>query len=314
MTPTRFEYRSPKDVEEAVHLYEEFRGEAAYLSGGTDLIPRIKLGLDKPKAVIDLKRIDPLTTIDDRGGRIRIGSLVRIFNLMQDSIVADYFPALRASLGATSCESLQMRGTIGGNLLQGSRCLFYNQSEFWRKSKGFCLKMGGETCNAVPGARACFANYCSDNAPTLCTLSAQIELAGPGGIRHLPLGDLYTNKAEKPFSQHSGEILTAILIPKSKSRGGYEKLRLRGSIDYPLLGVAFSVADGIGRLAVGAIGPRPYVSEVKQPFDESIDEATAAILRQVRPAGNTVLDPDYRRRMIPVLARRVVKKSMDGVD
>jgi len=143
MIASKFEFRSPKDVEEAVRLYREFQGEAVYLSGGTDLVPRMKLGLEKPKAVIDLKRIAPLTAVEDQGDRIRIGALARIFDIKQNDLVRDSFPALEASLDATSCESLQMRGTIGGNLLQNSRCLFYNQSEFWRRSKGFCLKMGG---------------------------------------------------------------------------------------------------------------------------------------------------------------------------
>jgi 4-hydroxybenzoyl-CoA reductase subunit beta len=312
MIASKFEFRSPKDVEEAVRLYREFQGEAVYLSGGTDLVPRMKLGLEKPKAVIDLKRIIPLTTVEDQGDWIRVGSLARIFDLKQNNLVRDYFPALEASLEATSCESLQMRGTIGGNLLQNSRCLFYNQSEFWRRSKGFCLKMGGESCNAVPGAKKCFANYCSDNAPALCTLSAEIELSGPDEVRRLILEELYTNKADKPFDLQSGEILTAVLVPKKKSHGGYEKLRVRGAIDYPLLGAAFSFVDGTGKLAVGAVGPKPYVVEIKQPSHDAIGEAVEAILKQVRPVGNTVLDPGYRKRMIPVLAGRLVNKVMEG--
>ncbi|MBW1819513.1 MAG: FAD binding domain-containing protein [Deltaproteobacteria bacterium] len=200
MIASKFEFRSPKDVEEAVRLYREFQGEAVYLSGGTDLVPRMKLGLEKPKAVVDLKRIVPLTTVEDQGDWIRIGPLARIFDLKQNDLVREDFPVLEASLEATSCESLQMRGTIGGNLLQNSRCLFYNQSEFWRRSKGFCLKMGGESCNAIPGAKTCFANYCSDNAPALCTLSAEIEIFGPDGARRLNLDELYTNKAGKPFN------------------------------------------------------------------------------------------------------------------
>ncbi|HDZ23783.1 MAG TPA: hypothetical protein ENH70_04510 [Desulfobacteraceae bacterium] len=312
MIASRFEYRNPQDIDEAVRLYLEFQGDAVYLSGGTDLVPRMKLGLEKPGAVIDLKRILPLTTIEDQGDWVRIGGLARIFDLKQNELIKNFFPALEASLEATSCESLQMRGTIGGNLLQNSRCLFYNQSEFWRRSKGFCLKMGGESCNAVPGAKTCFANYCSDNAPALCTLSAEIEFTGPDGLRRLNLEALYTNKADKPFDLRPGEILTAILLPKKKTIGGYKKLRVRGAIDYPLLGVAFSFANGSGKLAVGAVGPKPYVVEVKQPARDNIGEAVKTVLKQARPVGNTVLDPDYRKRMISVFAARLVNKVMKG--
>jgi 4-hydroxybenzoyl-CoA reductase subunit beta len=312
MIASKFEFKSPKDVEEAVRLYQEFRGEAVYLSGGTDLVPRMKLGLEYPKAVIDLKRIVPLTTVEDQGDWLRIGALARIFDIKQNDLVRDYFPALKASLEATSCESLQMRGTIGGNLLQDSRCLFYNQSEFWRRSKGFCLKMGGECCNAVPGAKTCFANYCSDNATALCTLSAEIELSGPDEVRRLDLEEIYTKKADRPFDLQPGEILTAIFVPKKKRVGGYEKLRVRGAIDYPLLGVAFSFAEGTGKLAVGAVGPKPYVVEMKQPSHDTIEGAVKAVLKRVRPVSNTVLDPDYRKRMIPVLAGRLISKVMEG--
>lgn len=314
MIASKFAFRSPKDVEEALRLYREFHGEAVYLSGGTDLVPRMKLELEKPKAVIDLKRIASLTAVEAQGDWIRIGPLARIYDLKQNNLIRQYFPALEASLGATSCESLQMRGTIGGNLLQNSRCLFYNQSEFWRRSKGFCLKMGGQSCNAVPGAKTCFANYCSDNAPALCTLSAEIEVTGHDGARRLRLEELYTNKADKPFNLQPGEILTAIFVPGEKSVGGYEKLRVRDAIDYPLLGVAFSSVGRTGRLAVGAVGPRPYVAEMKQPWQDAVGEAVRAILKQVRPVGNTVLDPDYRKRMIPVLAERLVNKVMEGAE
>lgn len=313
MITAKFDYRSPKDVREAIRLHQEFEGKAVYLGGGTDLIPRLKLGLQKPRAVIDLKRVRTLTEIADDGEWVRIGALVHIFNLSQNEIVAGYFPALKDSLEATSCESLQMRGTVGGNLLQDTRCLFYNQSEFWRKSKGFCLKMGGKSCNAVPGAKGCFANYSSDNATALCTLSALIELAGTDGTRRLPLEDVYSGKAEKPFTLYEGEVLTAVLIPKKKSRGGYEKLGLRGAIDYPLLGLAFSVVDGTGKLAVGAVGPKPFVSEVTQPFQETIEKAIEPVLGQLRLTANTVLDPAYRKRMIPVLARRLLKEVMGEV-
>jgi 4-hydroxybenzoyl-CoA reductase subunit beta len=311
MIPTKFEYRSPHDIQEAVKLYREFEGDALYLSGGTDLLPRIKLGLEKPRAVIDLKRIVPLTTIEDQGDRIRIGSLVRIFTLKEDSLVSSHFPALKESLDATSCETLQMRGTIGGNLLQNTRCLFYNQTEFWRKSKGFCRKMGGETCNAVPGAKVCFANYCSDNAPALCTLSAEVEISGPGGERRLLLDRIYSNNAQEPFDLQQGEILTAIVIPKATTRGGYEKLRIRGSVDYPLLGVAFSSANGTSKLAIGAVGPRPYVMEIEHASQDTLTGTIGSLLKEVRPVGNTVVDPAYRKRMIPMLAGRLVKKVME---
>ncbi len=312
MIAAQFEFKSPQSIEEAVRLYRNFQGQAVYLSGGTDLVPRLKLGLEKPKAVIDLKPISALSSIEDQGDEIRIGALARLFDLKGNSLVGEYVPALEASLEATSCESLQMRGTIGGNLLQNTRCLFYNQSEFWRKAKGFCVKMGGESCNVIPGAKTCFANYCSDNAPALCTVSARVELVGPDGERTVGVEDLYSGKSGKPFSLTPGEILTAVLIPKKKSVGGYEKLRVRGAVDYPLLGVACSIVDGTAKIAVGAVGAKPLVADMPAPGPDARDAAIETLVKHAKPVGNTVVDPDYRKRMIPVLTARLVNRVMEG--
>jgi 4-hydroxybenzoyl-CoA reductase subunit beta len=304
----RFAFRKASSIDEALALHKEFDGNALYLSGGTDLVPRIKLRLTKPEALIDLKGIKTLETVEQDDQWIRIGAMATISDLMKNPLVSEYVPAFQASLAATSCETLQMRGTIGGNLLQNTRCLFYNQSEFWRKSKGFCLKMGGEKCNAVPGAAVCLANYCSDNATALLTVSAEIVAAGPEGQRQFPLGDLFSGKAGRPFILKPGEILTHILVPKKKTSGGYEKLRLRGSVDYPLLGVALSSGNGTTRLAVGAVGPRPYVFDMNGWEGQSLQDVMAQAKAAARPAPNTVVETAYRRDMIPVFIERLAKR------
>ncbi|EFK11979.1 putative 4-hydroxybenzoyl-CoA reductase, beta subunit [delta proteobacterium NaphS2] len=314
MISSEFKYICPKSIEEALERFGEFQGEAVYLSGGTDLVPRMKLGLKKPRAVIDLKDVASMSTVAEEGDYIRIGSLAQLFQLKQTDLVSNRFPALAASLEATSCETLQVRGTIGGNLLQNTRCLFYNQSEFWRRSKGFCLKMGGEKCNAVPGAKKCFANYTSDNAPALCTLQAEVAFAGPNGSRRFKLESLYTGRSDDPFDLEPGEILTDIFVPNKTVAGGYEKLRVRGAVDYPLLGVAFSRGSDSGRLAVGAVGPRPYTVELNEPAQDAMGEAVATVINQVKTVENTVLESAYRKRMIPVLAERLIKKVMEGAE
>jgi len=308
----KFEYLRPASIKEALELYDKFEGGAVYLSGGTDLVPRMKLGLERPSAVIDIKQIAPLKRVEDQGEWVKIGSLVPLFDLRQEGWVVDNFPALKASLDATSCETLQMRGTIGGNLLQNSRCLFYNQSVFWRKSKGFCFKMGGDKCNAVPGAKRCFANYCSDNATSLSTLTCELELSGPDGARRIALDELYSGKPGKPFKVRAGEILTAIFVKKENTQGGYEKLRLRGSIDYPLLGLAFSLKDGKGTLAVGAVGAKPRAVELTEFKKDSVKEAVDTLLKDLTPVNNTVVEASYRKQMVPVMAERLIKKTVEG--
>ncbi|RLA95886.1 MAG: 4-hydroxybenzoyl-CoA reductase subunit beta [Deltaproteobacteria bacterium] len=299
------EYRKARSVEEALALFYHYEGRAAFLAGGTDLIPRMKLRLAKPLALIDLKGIEELRGVREEGDWVRIGPLTTLYDLRAEELIREEYPTLFESLEATSCETLQMRGTLGGNLLQESRCLFYNQSEFWRKAKGFCLKMGGERCNATGGTR-CLSNYASDNAPALLSLGARLRTVGPQGEREFSLEELYTGRGERPLGLSPGEILVEVLLPRGRTKGGYEKLRVRGAIDYPLLGVAFTVRNGERRLALGAVGPRP-ISFPVQDLEEAAERASA----EVSPIPNTVLSPPYIKRMAKVLSMRVMRRVLE---
>ena len=147
----KFEYKKATHLEEALTIYRHYDGRALYLAEGTDIIARMKLRLEKPVAIIDLKGIKELQGIREEAAYVTIGALTTLYELKQNDIIKRYFPALWAALELTSCETLQIRGTLGGNLLQETRCLFYNQSEFWRNAAGDCLKTGGEKCMVVGG-------------------------------------------------------------------------------------------------------------------------------------------------------------------
>ncbi|MBP7528081.1 MAG: FAD binding domain-containing protein [Syntrophorhabdaceae bacterium] len=309
MVLPKFEYKKAQSVAEAVTLYKQQKGKARYLAGGTDLIPLIKHKLSTPRAVIDLKGIGELKTIDQRDGWLAVGANVTLFDLKNDPATGKYFPALYESLDATSCETLQMRGTIGGNILQDTRCLEYNQSLEWRTARGFCLRMGGSECNVVKGARTCFANYCSDNAPALITLSAEVMLVGPEGERRIKLGNLFTGDGIKPFALEAGEILTQILIPMKKTKGAYEKLRVRDSIDYPLVGVAVSAAGAKAKVCVGGVGLAPRMYDLKNAGDAAaVKEVADKASADARPVANATLTPAYRKKMVGVLLKRAVKR------
>ena len=306
----KFDYKKAEDIASAIALYESSKGQARYLAGGTDLIPLVKLRLSTPVAIIDLKGIKQLKTISREGGHLLIGANVTLFELKNHAMVKEYFPALHESLDATSCETLQMRGTIGGNLLQNTRCLLYNKSLAWRKARGFCYKMGGETCNVVPKAKACFSNYCSDNALSLLSLSASVKIAGPHGERKIKLEKIFSGDGRNPFTLKPGEILTEIHIPLKRSRGAYEKLRVRNSIDYPLLGVAVSVSNKKGRVCVGGIGPAPLIYDLKDLEGASVKEPAQKARQEAKPVSNTTLSPAYRKKMVDVLTQRAIKRAL----
>ena len=306
----KFAYKKAKSIQEAIRLFQKYDEKAFYLAGGTDMVPQLKLRLHEPAALIDLKDIGELKGIAVHEGSLSVGANVTLFELKNNSVVKEYFPALYESLDATSCETLQMRGTVGGNILQNTRCLFYNKSLEWRTAKGFCFKMGGETCNVVPGARACFASYCSDNAPSLLSLSAEVILNGPGGERRTDLAKIFSGESRTPFRITSGEILTRILIPLRKTRGAYEKIRVRDSIDYPLVNAAISVEDGRGKLSIGAVGPVPSVYTLENMNEDTVEKLIGHVYSDSKPVSNTTLPAGYRKRMSRVLAKRVVTKVL----
>jgi len=309
----QFIYKKAKSIDEALNIFQKYNQNALYLAGGTDLIPQLKLRLHKPKALIDLKGIKDLNVIQLKENHLYIGANTTLFELKKNSVVRDNFPALYHSLDATSCETLQMRGTIGGNILQNTRCLFYNKSQDWRNAKGFCYKMGGETCNVVQNARSCFANYCSDNVPALLTLSAKVALKGIDGDRELDLIEIFNGGNKKPFRILPGEMLTAILIPLKKTNGAYEKLRVRDSIDYPLVNAAFSIEEGKGKLSVGAVGPVPHVYHLDDIGQTSVESILKSVYSDSKPVANSTLSVAYRKKMTAVLAKRVIAKVVQGV-
>ena len=304
--------KEPEAIGEAVDFYTHFDGRARYLAGGTDLVPLLKLRLSTPAALIDLKPIPELKTLSRGNGWLAIGANVALFDLKNDPLVKEYFPALSESLEVTACETLQMRGTLGGNILQEPRCLLYNKSLEWRTARGFCWKMGGPACNVVPGAQACFSNYCSDNAPSLITLSAQVTLAGPGGERTVPLEKIFSGNGRKPLALEPGEILTQIRIPWAKTKGTYEKLRVRDSMDYPLVGVAVSVKGSSARFCVGSVGLSPRVYILKDINESSVKDTADKASADAKPVLNATLSPVYRKKMVGVLFRRAIKKVQRG--
>jgi 4-hydroxybenzoyl-CoA reductase subunit beta len=306
----KFMYKKAKNLEDATHLFQKYDKKSFYLAGGTDLVPQLKLMLHQPSVLIDLKDIGDLRGINIYDGFLSVGASTTLFELKNDPVLKEYFPALFESLDATSCETLQMRGTIGGNMLQNTRCLFYNKSLEWRRAKGFCFKTGGGTCNVVPNRWACFANYCSDNAPSLLTLSAEIVLNDTGGEKRIELAEIFSGDSRQPFKILPGEILTRIIIPLKKTKGAFEKIRVRGSIDYPLVNAAVSFENGNCKLSIGGVGPVPLVYNLENPEADTVEELADLVYSDLRPVENTIQPASYRKRMAKVLAKRVIAKVL----
>lgn len=328
----KFEVEEPGTIAEATGLLAEHGEDAMVIAGGTDLVPNMKHRLFEPKLVVSLARIASLTGIRARDdGGLAIGSMTRLAAVARHELVRERAPSLAQAASLIAGPQLRAMGTLGGNVMLDTRCQWYNQTHFWRKSLGFCLKKDGTACHVVAGGKKCVAAASNDSAPALMTLGATLTFVGPGGEREtlideLWLGDGIYNKRTSP-----GEILTEVRIPPQAPghRGAYGKLRDRGSIDFPLLGVAArldvddkgSVADAdlvcvalaarplrIKQTAAELAGTRPGTPD----FDEAVERVARNAFKQCHPLANIPGDEAYRREMVPVYARRTLHAAADG--
>lgn len=145
--------------------------------------------------------------------------------------------------GRTLRVQLLAMEAIGGNLCQDNLCLYYNRSPMSRQMFEPCHKLGGNVCHAVSGSKICWATFCGDMAPTLLVLQAKVKIVDSKGKKVIPLNEFYSEDGEKHHVLEPGQIVTEIHVSPLpfRSDGVYLKLRLRRTLDYPLLGVAFNL-------------------------------------------------------------------------
>jgi 4-hydroxybenzoyl-CoA reductase subunit beta len=316
-----FDHLQPSSLDEALVFLAEYGERARVIGGGTELLVSMKQRLLVPDYLVSLKAVAELDHISQDEGGLRIGALTRLSALIRSSAVGEHFPILAQAAQMVSAPPLQEMGTVGGNLCLDTRCFYYNQSHFWRQVRGPCLKTGGDRCHVVEGGKHCLATYQGDLAPALIALGATVTLAKKGGERALSLAELYTGNGKRPLALDSGEILTEVQVPASVAGAGgdYQKLRQRGAMDYPLVGVAVTVRkDGSdvcswARVALTGVGTSPLVVQDAgdllqgRRVDEALmSQAADAAYELARPVNNVGSEATYRRKMVRVLAKRAL--------
>jgi 4-hydroxybenzoyl-CoA reductase subunit beta len=294
------------------------------LAGGTDLIPSMRQKLFEPEYVLELRGISALRGIKPLAdGGVEIGALTSIRSLEHSAFLRKNYPVLCESAATVASPVLRNMGTIGGNICLDTRCLWYNQSLTWRKACGFCIKKDGDLCHVAPGGTKCWAAFSGDTPPALLCLDAEIEIASPNGIRRIPLSDFYTGLGDNYRKLQPNELVTRVFLPAGTAgyRGVYRKLRVRGSIDYPLAGVAVAMKRSNGHIAdarVGltAVNPAPMLVKGAAELlagrapDDTLAEATADLAaRTAKPLTTSALTPEYRREMIRVFTKRALQAA-----
>ncbi len=323
MSLPQFKLLRPRTVAEAVDLLGT-DAELQIVAGGTDLIPSLKQRLFTPAYVLDIRRIAELRGIRKIPGQgTEIGALTTLTEIERSGQIRRDYPVLHEAAKTVASPILRNMGTLGGNICLDTRCLWYNQSLAWRTSCGFCIKKDGDLCHVAPGGSKCWAVFSGDTPPALLCLEAELEIVGPAGTRRIPLRDFYTNVGDARMRFAKNEMVTRVFLPERTAgyRGVYRKLRLRGSIDYPLAGVAVALKCSNGhvedaRMAITAVNPAPLLVRgvEKELAGKPVTEEMAAAVgelaaRTAKPLTTSALTPEYRREMIKVLAKRAVLEA-----
>ena len=317
-----FDYHRPDTLEEAVRLLEGFGESAMLIAGGTDVIPNMKHRLHEPRHLVSLRSVRELSGITVEADELRIGAAETLSAVSADELVLEHAPALAEAAAHIAGPQLRNAATLGGNLCLDTRCTYYNQSHFWRQSLGFCLKKDGDTCHVTQVGKKCVAAHSADTPPVLWALGATVELLSHDGLREVPVDEFFVADGIRNTVRAPGEILTRVRIPLPErgTRMAYAKLRPRDSIDFPVLNMA--AVAGLDeaarirsiRLVVSALGSRPReVTGLDEVLGGRLDDETIAAIadrahKQCRPLTNIIVDPEWRRAMVPVYVRRTLRR------
>ena len=308
--------------------------QSRMLGGGTDLMVNIRRGIVAPPVLIEINDVSELREIRADAHKLEIGAAVTLSEVAAHPDVMRHYPAVAQAAGHIAGPTHRNMGTVGGNLALDTRCIFYNQSEWWREANRHCLKTTGDICHVAPKSRGvCFATFSGDVAPALLVFDAEIDIAGPSGQRTLSLADLYIGYArqDEPVTEtrgdgkhflalRPGEIITAARVRNTPGlRSAYDKIRIRRSIEYPVAGVAVALrrdGDTLADLRVAFTGtnPRPVrlsgtAALCAGPLNAGVLAGLDALVRDQIMAMKTTFTPGhYRRRVAGVLARRLVQR------
>lgn len=315
-----FQYIEPTNVEEALSMIGTYKETVKIMAGGTDLLNRMKLRLIEPAFVINIGKLRNMDGIDIGNTETLIGANTRLKDIARAPLVNKRFKAIAEAAFQVASPTITNMATVGGNLLQNTRCMYYDQSGMVLNGLERCHKRGGTVCLAVKGSKRCFSVYQGDMAPALIAFDARCVLETKGSSRMVSLTELFTGNGVTPFAIRTDELLTKIILPQPKGiySSGYRKLRLRGSVDYPLASAAafLSATDdrkiNTCRLVIGAVGAAPKV------IDGTSSETNLEVIAQkaydhAEGVDNLKMPGAYRKKMVSVLVKRAILAAMDGI-
>ena len=317
MTP--FGYRRAQSVDDAVRL--GLAPGAHFLGGGTNLIDLAKGGVVQPLLLVDVSRLPLADVTATADGGVRIGAMARNSDVANHALVRTRYPLLSQALLAGASPQLRNMATVGGNLLQRTRCPYFYDTGFEHCNK----RVPGSGCGAIEGinrnhailgaSAACIATHPSDMCVALAALRAQVRVRGPRGERVIALADFHRLPGDTPQRDTTlapGELIVGVDLPPDAFAGHahYLKVRDRASYAFALVSVAaaLDVRGGMIRdaaLALGGVAHKPWrrpEAEAclvgREPGDAAFGEAADLLLQGARPASQNGFKVTLARRAI----------------
>ena len=314
----RFDYFSPESLESAVRDYMA-GDEMALIAGGTALIPLLKSGVKSPARLLNLSRIEALKELTRLGDGLFIGSMVTLAELIENPIVRQNLPALAESARWVASPQIRSQGTLGGNLLQEKRCLYFNQSESWRKNVPPCFQLGGGVCHQIPSSKVCRALYYSDLAPILLAFDAAAEILDGKGPKKISLQALIHNHVAGVKAKFILKGISLPILPPG-TWGKFLKAGVRSAIDFALadVGVRYSPAGSrdenpLIRIVIAALSPEPFfleetARELSMPgnagsCEKIVELALKEAESKMAPIRETAVSAKTKRQALEILRR-----------
>ena len=321
-----FDYHTPKSLPEAIALLDAAdlnSRRIRVMAGGQDLLTEMKEHLVEPESVVNIKNLPGLDKMvyDARKG-LQIGATVKVAEVAESADVQKYFPALAMAAGSVGSPQIRHVGTMGGNLCQKPRCWYYRNEDI------VCLKKGGTVCyaatgenkyNAILGGGPSYIVHPSDTATALLALNATVTIAGPRGMRTVPLDKFFVLPKENVRRENillPNEILVGITVPPSPmaARSVYLKFREKSSMDWAMAAcaVALSVSGGKvkdARIVLGGVAPIPWrvLAAEKLLIGKAPDDATLNAVAEAALVGALKLAQNgYKVPLTKTLVRRAI--------
>jgi xanthine dehydrogenase YagS FAD-binding subunit len=319
-----FTLTQPRDTQAAIAAATQ--AGSKYIAGGTDLLQLAKDNVETPERLVDLEVLNA-SRIHAGSDRLRLEPLARMSDVAAHPEVAARWPVLSQALLESASPQVRNMATMGGNLLQRTRCGYFRDTGFAcnKRSPGSgCPAINGENrMHAIlGGSDQCIATYAGDMAVALIVLDAELELTGPNGKRTVPIGDFHRVPGDTPHIETvllPGEMITGIDIPASAAakRSHYLKVRDRASFEFALVSAAVALELDGGtiravRVAAGGVGTKPW----RLPEVEAVltgRQADPATLKAAAEQAGAGAKPAGMNAFKQVLLRRTVLRALQTV-